>query len=84
MKWTRYFAVLFVNLEDLFVAHIVCGALKSQESLESSLFNQSVFSHASRVSQKVCLHTELNFVKSVKYTASLGHLLEEYPRCLSY
>ena len=65
-------------LEDLFVSHAVCGDLKSQESLESSLFNQSIFSHASSISQKVCLNTEFKYSKSVKYTASLERLLEEY------
>ena len=65
-------------LEDLFILQNVCDALKSQERLELSLFEQSAFSHASNVSQKVCLTTELKSVKSVKYTASLERLLEEY------
>ena len=52
--------------------------MKSQESLELSLFNKSVFSHASSISQKVCLNTEFKSNKSVKFTASLERLLEEY------
>lgn len=57
-----------------FFSHVV----ESQESFDIALFESIGFSHDNIVLQKVCLTSELNSMRSVKYNPSSVSPLEEF------